>query len=307
MKIKVAYLVPVYNVNKYLDDCLSSLSKIKSPKEVIIIDDNGSENPTKIIQKYLAHPDFKCIKNKVNLGLGFARNEGAKHISSDVTHVYFVDSDDKVEPINIDAEFTRLKLNVSLVHANYFSLRKDKTFIAQDDFDFLYKNFDKKVKKIPVHVWGTFWCKDKVLSTKFLTRTFEDTPWVISTFSSQHQIDEQLCPTYFYRKRLSSIVNSVLSGKNTAMLNDVARLIESVSSFEFIDKEKRLGNLLRWFYELYYLLPKKYRIKVEVPKVKIVISVKKAKLIASFQKWSFFNIWWTEPMNKLFWKKHYFE
>ena len=55
--MKLSVIVPVYNVDKYLDDCLSSLSKqgfIKGEHEVIVVNDGSTDGSEAIIDKYCA-------------------------------------------------------------------------------------------------------------------------------------------------------------------------------------------------------------------------------------------------------------
>lgn len=97
----VSVVVPVYNVERYLDECISSLLKqTYSNIELILVDDGSKDGSGKICDQYgREYPDIKVI-HKENAGLGYARNSGLEIASGEL--VTFVDSDDYVEPTYIE-------------------------------------------------------------------------------------------------------------------------------------------------------------------------------------------------------------
>ena len=91
----LSIIVPVYNSGAYLEDCLNSLVlQDVLDFEVIIVDDNSSDNSLDIIKKYCELlPDiFKYIHLDENKGVSVARNIGLKYASGE--YIGFVDSDD---------------------------------------------------------------------------------------------------------------------------------------------------------------------------------------------------------------------
>lgn len=95
--MKVSVVVPVYNVEPYLDKCLNSLlNQSFEDFEVIIVNDGSTDKSALIIEKYveLNSKIFKSFTKK-NGGLSDARNYGLKHVKG--KYVTFVDSDDYVE------------------------------------------------------------------------------------------------------------------------------------------------------------------------------------------------------------------
>jgi CDP-glycerol glycerophosphotransferase len=92
---KVSIIVPVYNVEKYLEECLDSLvAQTLEEIEVIMVNDGSSDSSGKIMDRYAElYPHFKAY-HKENGGLGHARNYGVPFAKGE--YIAFVDSDDYV-------------------------------------------------------------------------------------------------------------------------------------------------------------------------------------------------------------------
>ena len=94
---KVSVIVPVYNVEKYIDKCLKSLvNQTLSDIEIIVVNDGSTDNSETIIKQYLEKYQNK-IKYviKQNGGLSDARNYGMKFATGE--YIAFLDSDDYVD------------------------------------------------------------------------------------------------------------------------------------------------------------------------------------------------------------------
>lgn len=92
----ISIIVPVYNVEKYLRQCLDSvLAQTYSNIEVIMVDDGSPDRSGIICDEYAAkYSNFKAVHKK-NAGLGMARNTGLEHITGE--YVMFLDSDDYID------------------------------------------------------------------------------------------------------------------------------------------------------------------------------------------------------------------
>lgn len=95
--VKFSFIVPVYNVEKYLSRCLDSLlSQNYQNYEIICVNDGSPDNSADILQAYQEKHDNISVINQENKGLGGARNTGLQYASGD--YIWFVDSDDWIEP-----------------------------------------------------------------------------------------------------------------------------------------------------------------------------------------------------------------
>lgn len=94
--MKYSIIIPVYNVENYIDKCLESILKQSYEKyEVIIVNDGSPDNSVDIINKYVKKDDRFRLFNKENGGLSDARNYGVKQADGDV--ILFIDGDDYID------------------------------------------------------------------------------------------------------------------------------------------------------------------------------------------------------------------
>lgn len=97
--MKISIVIPIYNVEKYILNCLLSVINQKRTRhiiECILVDDCGDDNSINIAQKFIEENrgdiEFKLIRHEYNRGLSAARNTGISACSGD--YVLFLDSDD---------------------------------------------------------------------------------------------------------------------------------------------------------------------------------------------------------------------
>lgn len=89
----VSVIIPVYNTEKYLRQCVESvLKQTYPPKEIILVDDGSTDNSPQICDEYKNQYPYIKVIHKDNAGLGMARNTGV--VYSECEYVMFLDSDD---------------------------------------------------------------------------------------------------------------------------------------------------------------------------------------------------------------------
>ena len=92
--IKISVIIPVYNVEKYIGQCLDSIvNQTYKNLEIIIVNDGTKDNSMRVVEKYLSDKRIKII-NKENGGLSDARNKGI--LASTGSYIALVDSDDLI-------------------------------------------------------------------------------------------------------------------------------------------------------------------------------------------------------------------
>ena len=96
--VKITIVIPVYNVENYLRQCLDSvINQTYKNLEIICVDDCSTDNSPQILQEYAQKDDrIKLIFNEKNSGPGLSRNKGIEIATGD--YIHFLDSDDWMEP-----------------------------------------------------------------------------------------------------------------------------------------------------------------------------------------------------------------
>ena len=131
--MKVSIVVPVYNVEPYIEDCLKSIAAqtYKGKLECIIVDDRTQDNSCAVIEhfikEYKGTIEFKLLHHNVNRGLSAARNTGIDAATGE--YIYFLDSDDEITPECIELLAEPLKKKkYDFVIGDYETIGSDKKF-----------------------------------------------------------------------------------------------------------------------------------------------------------------------------------
>ena len=124
-KINISIIIPVYNVEEYLHDCLDSISQLKAFSwEAILIDDGSSDNSGAICDEYVDnYQNFKVIHQE-NKGVSVARNVGLDSARGE--WVWFVDSDDMINP-NFIIDNIREMDSADYVLFDFCTFKENKT------------------------------------------------------------------------------------------------------------------------------------------------------------------------------------
>ena len=135
----VSIIVPIYNVENYLRQCLDSIQNQTYKKfECIMINDGSTDSSQQIAEEYLSDSRFKLI-NQSNKGLSGARNTGISHIREESTFVAFVDSDDCIYPDFLGTLTEHIEDDVDIIEGmiEYYS--------DEIKMDNISHNFEKQI------------------------------------------------------------------------------------------------------------------------------------------------------------------
>lgn len=108
-KFAVSVIVPIYNVENYLRDCLVSLEKqTLNNIEVILVNDGSTDESEKVAKEFVERNDNFFLVNRDNGGLSAARNTGLDLASGE--YIYFLDSDDFISDNALEMLYNKAKL-----------------------------------------------------------------------------------------------------------------------------------------------------------------------------------------------------
>lgn len=109
-KIKVSIIVPIYNVQNYLGECLDSiLNQTHKNIEIILINDGSTDDSSEIMKKYASKDNRIICINKENEGVSLTRNIGINYATGD--YVCFSDADDILEKDYVDYLLNLIVMN----------------------------------------------------------------------------------------------------------------------------------------------------------------------------------------------------
>ena len=123
----ISVIMPVYDSEKYLSDCLESiLAQTYSNIQIIAIDDGSTDKSGKILDQYAAKDNRIEVYHQQNLGVSAARNRGLKYARGE--YITFVDSDDTLSADMYEILISQFnEKDLDIVHCGYKKKRLDGT------------------------------------------------------------------------------------------------------------------------------------------------------------------------------------
>lgn len=252
--ILVSIIIPVYNVETYLEECLESvIRQTLTNKEVILIDDGSTDSSGTICDNYSKKYSYIRTIHKVNGGLSSARNRGLEEANGE--WIIFLDSDDYwgttdclsklhnyATKYNVDIlrfEYEEIQLNGKIIQRD----REGKSFLLNRTLS----NFELVRYGINVEWFAwLYFIKKKVLDGyrfKEDIKYLEDIEFYSRLFASKAlvcaYIDE---PLYFYRKRNDSLTTTPQISKLKASFN----LCDFFWEYSFTTQDKQLKKFYRY-------------------------------------------------------------
>lgn len=126
MTEKITVIVPVYNVENYLNKCLDSIiTQTYKNIEIIVVNDGSTDNSGEICQEYAQKDNRIVYIEQGNAGLSAARNTGLDNMSGDC--VTFVDSDDWIEQDYLETLYKKIvEYQADIAVGNYYSFNESE-------------------------------------------------------------------------------------------------------------------------------------------------------------------------------------
>lgn len=257
MNVELSIIVPVYNVEKYLDKCLDSLARQTATNyEVIVVNDGTKDNSQAIIDRYVEeYPKIFKSYIKENAGLSSARNYGLKYAKG--KYISFLDSDDYTE-----LDYYQGMLDLA---------NKNDADLVVADFEYVWENDDKKplhkdglshpdgdINKMlflsPLFSWNKMYKKelfDKYELQYPVGLWYEDIPVTLKVFACAKNIVHYNHVGIHYLQRSTSILGSSYSPK----MYDIFTIFEGVvNSFKEDDQYDTYKEELEYLYIEHFLV-----------------------------------------------------
>lgn len=205
-------IVPVYNTEKYLEECLESISNQQTKYNffVVAVNDGSTDSSREILKKYKSNPQIKIIDQE-NKGLSGARNSALKNINA--RYVMFVDSDDRMAENAIE-NLVSIADNFSadIVEGSYYYFENEKIISAN------IKKISYSIKALHGFAWGKVFKAELFRHIHFPEKFwFEDTVLFLILFFMAKKVATISDIVYWYRQNNEGI--TFTSGKNFKSLD----------------------------------------------------------------------------------------
>lgn len=237
MEVKVSVIIPVYNVEIYLAECLDSvLQQTLRDIEIICINDGSTDRSSEVLQEYVNKDSRIIIINQENKGLGSARNRGLEIATGE--YVAFLDSDDWVDVDYYEKLYnTATKYNAEIACAGYkrCSGRKKSSRLKFRNERVYTKTEDKyKATRMPAYcyVWNKIYKLSnlRMCGLVFTSEFAEDVMFSYRTLYFLPKMVTVPATYYNYRKNPSSFVASQSKMKQEYSVRERAKALDFVTA-----------------------------------------------------------------------------
>ena len=260
---KISIIVPIYNVEKYLNKCVDSILKQTYKNiEIILVDDGSQDSCPRICDTYKKQDSRVVVIHKKNGGLSDARNYGI--MKSTGEYVGFIDSDDYVEPTMYEELITGMIKNDCLLgECGVKCIYSDKIVVSNSNKEYVLDSTiaikkyysSKKCNKIPrTAVWSKVFHRSLFADKLFPTgEIHEDYYLVMRCMVESKKI-------YYIEKPLYNHIYTNVSSITSAPFNekDLYKEIQFKNTYQYLIRNnmideanlamKEYFNLCKQFY-----------------------------------------------------------
>ena len=214
--MKISFLIPVYNLEQYLPDCLESiLSHSFSGCEIILVDDGSTDKSPEICDKYASDYGNVSVFHIKNSGVSAARNVALKYAKGE--YVFFFDGDDYLVNDNISKLYeTAKENNLDILHNTYYCTANDEVSKLSFTENKLYAHEDMlpqinvaNMNRILIFAWRNLYKKSFLTENGILfseeLRIAADPVFNMNCFVKCKRFMAVNMPVYCYRIREQSI------------------------------------------------------------------------------------------------------
>ena len=293
---RISVIVPVYNAEKYLRECISSIAnQTMKDIEILAINDGSTDGSLELLDELSSKYKGKLkIFTKENGGAGSARNIGLDNASGEF--IKFVDADDFLRLDILERMYTLAKENnVSLVRGNYQTIvgpikMEDKcswSDVKGSQIVDLSQNRDYIITETS-GIGNKLIGRDLIGDLRFPEKTkWEDLaliPIVVASSERLFHMDE---PVYNYRINMNTTIKDFIS-----KIPNILDIIKCVDIIEEEMKKRGLSDIYKSQIESLYILHTLFRVEnamlwVNFPRSKkeVVISLLLAILDSKYPRW----------------------
>ena len=237
--IMVSVIVPIYNVEEYLEECLESIrNQTYTNIEVILVNDGSTDGSREICERYCEKDIRFRLINQENQGQSVARNRGFKE--SIGQYIMFVDSDDVINTNVLEVLLPYMKTDVDIVECRS-SINKEEFFLDRTSTIVFEGNAKEAIlnciefKEVKFCAFTKLYRREIVEKVPFLEGyIYEDVFTGINYLKHIRKIIVIDYIGYYYRVRPNSTMTKSFNEKNLDIFPIGKKLIESFDDNEYL-------------------------------------------------------------------------
>lgn len=269
----ISIVVPVYNVEKYLDKCIQSIIKqTYRDFELILVDDGSMDNSGKICDKYALQDNRIRVIHKKNSGLSDARNIGTKVATGE--KITYIDSDDFVDTKYLEMLMMLQKKynsDISVIGIHSISEKNMKIDTVKENYkEYLYSSYEALKHALYQDTMGTSACATLIPAKIAKNYSFpkgkyhEDDFTTYKYYMAVDSVAVSENPFYFYIQRKKSITHNEFGKADIDELEAADNFLK-----EFDEKESELYSaaLSKAFSNYCQVILKTKNLKVTNPEI----------------------------------------
>lgn len=243
----ISVILPVYNVEIYLPQCLDSIiTQDYLNLEIILINDGSTDSSGMICDSYALKDSRITVIHQQNKGISEARNAGLKYASGDF--ISFIDSDDWIDPDMYSCIMKNISDDIDVVYIPYPTPKRVPTITKLDKKDIQFKFMPHFIGNtyislgIMASVWSLFIRRELVKDLFFVNANYtEDKLYFIETILRANSL--LIIPQKFYNYRQNP--NSITRKYNKTFVDDICLTNKGIIHIleKYKVKTKELENL----------------------------------------------------------------
>ncbi len=274
-KPKISVIIPVYNVEKYLQKCLDSVvNQTLKELEIIIVNDGSTDSSLSIAEEFAKNDSRIKVVNKENGGVSSARNAGLRDVTGE--YISFIDSDDWIDKTMYEkmyeagqSEDTDIIVCNAMLYIENKKIFKNfcthKNIIKKNNNSLIFVSDNKKKLFLNMTV-----CWNKLFKSKFYLENefkfpegyiYEEPPVLFIAHAKANKIIIVPESLYYYRQRAGSYLAQKTKKRfdvfNTYYL--VLKALKTDYNYYNNYKDVYLNKMILGFFNHFMLIDKDYK------------------------------------------------
>ena len=237
--IMVSIIVPIYNVEEYLEECLESIrNQTYTNIEVILVNDGSTDGSIEICERFCQQDNRFKLLTQENQGLSAARNRGVKESIGE--YIMFVDSDDVVKENIVEVLFFYMNSDVDIVECQITRCKDE--LVENKPTSIMFKGESTEAilksiefKEVKFCAFTKLYRRELVEKVPFLEGyIYEDVYTGMNYLKYIRKMVAVDLKGYYYRVRPNSIMTKSFNEKNLDIFPIGKKLIESFDDNEYL-------------------------------------------------------------------------